>query len=318
MPFVSVTQIEEFFTDLHSKLPGIANAFGNSASEVKALVQEAKDELDEIRKCNEVRRVHEVKVSYQHLNSTMEAVHTYLDKVDDLFWKIDNKTATVIQDVEEEDFKSVAQLIVEINETIQDCKEQCAVLLERCREFATSCDRAERECRRLENEAEEKQLRARVAGGAATAGVAAAGIAASVLIGVFTAGIGTAIGVPLTVAATAATTTAAGATTIILSHKFGKAAESFGKISRRFQRLRSNINTTQDRVNRIMSLPGVNFEFNEQISVTISAYGEHFGLVRALRTTQDESTALYHQTSNGLSITANSKDSLREKYQSIY
>uniref|UniRef100_A0A1X7TT01 Caspase family p20 domain-containing protein n=1 Tax=Amphimedon queenslandica TaxID=400682 RepID=A0A1X7TT01_AMPQE len=317
-PTIPITKIQEFFTDLYTKLPSIANAFGDSASEVKALVKEAKDELDEIRECDEVKQVHEVKVSYEHLNSTMEAVYTYLDKVDDLFWNLKNKTAAVIQDVEKDDFKSVVQLIVEINKTIQDCKEQCALVLERCQEFATSCDRAERECRRLEKEAEKKQLTAQVVGGATTAGVAAGGIAASVLVGIFTVGIGTAIGVPLTLAATAATTGAAAATTIYLSHKYGKAAESFGKISRRFKRLRRNIDTTQDRVTGITSLPGINVVLNENVKITCATRAQCSSLTETLKTTQDESTTLYRETSSGRSIAANSKDSLRDKYQSVY
>ena len=318
MSTISVTLIEQFFTDLHSKLPGIANVFNDSVFEVKQLVQEAEYELDEISKSNEVKRVNEVKISFKHLKYTTEAIYTYLDKVDDLFWKIKNKAPTVIQDAEEGNVKSVVQLIVEINQTIQDCKEKCALLLERCREFATSCDRAERECRRLENEAEGKQKIARRVGGAATAGVAAAGTTASVLVGVFTFGVGFAVGLPLTIAATAATTTAAGATTLILSHKYGKAADAFGKLGRRFKRLRSNIDTTQERIDEIMSIPGINLEFNEQITITITTSTARISLIRILRTTLDESTALYNKTSSGRNITAQCKESLSVKYESIY
>ena len=292
MPFVSITKIQQFFTDIHGKLPGIANGFSNSASEVQELANEAEYGLNEIQEWDEVRQVHEVKISHQHLDYTIEAVDTYLDKVDRLFWNLQNKTSGVIQDVERGDFKSAEQLVRDINKTIQDCKRQYAILLERCREFATSCDRAERECRRLEDEAEENQMIARGVGGAATVGVAAAGTTASVLVGVFTFGIGLAIGLPLTIAATATATATAGATTIYLSHKYGKAAESFGKLGRRFQRLRSNIDTTQDRINGIMSLPGINFELNEQITITMTTSTERIGLVTILRTTLDESTAL--------------------------
>ena len=318
MPRVSITVIQQFFTDLHQKLPVISAAFSDSVFEVLELVKEATNDLTEISKCDEVRRVNEVKVSYQHLKYTIEAVYTYLDKVDDLYWKLQGKISAVILDVEQEGFKSVVKLIVEINKTIQDCKVQCAILHDRCKEFASSCGRAERECRRLAREAEDNRTTTQVVGGVTTAVVGAGGIAASVLVGVFTFGVGFAVGLPIAIGATVATTTAGAVTTAVLASQYGEAAEAFKKLGRRFQSLQRNINTTQDTIDKIMRLPGINVEFTEHIKITITTKAESLSLLRTLRITLSESIRLYAKTSIGRSTTKEYKESFHGKYDKTF
>ena len=306
---------DDYFEDLNEKLPSIASAHKNTASEAKELVGEAQNELSEIRESDKVKKVPAVEESFQHLNDVVHGVHEYIDKVDDLYWKLQKQTPDVIQDLKQGKSEKLKKLIVDIEETIQNCKEKYDLFLDRCKEFTASCDTAERRCRRLQEEAENRKTMTQVGGGVATVGVAVAGTAISIIAGVLTGGIGAAVGLPLTAAAATAT----GATTAVAAHVFGKAAESFRKLSRRFSRLQSNISSVQNKIAEIdlstNEYTHIRSMVRYRMNMTLTECRE---VAEEMKETERISKELYPVTTRGLKNVADAAENLRREFNRTF
>lgn len=311
----SASEVQKFFDDLKEKLPLIAAAFNTLISKVKELKTEALDKLKEISASNEVKQVSEVKSSYQHLSETIDTVQTYLDKINGLYEKIKKQAPAAIEDIDNRKFKSTEQLVNDINQIAQDCKLQYTILLERCKEFITSCDKAETVCKGLQEGAESKQYTTKVAGGVTTAAVAAGGITASVLVGIFTFGVGFAVGLPVAIGATVATTTVAGVATAVLASQYGKAAESFRTLSCNFQKLQEDINMVQEEIN------GINLTINELAPIEICSLttSECKALAKTMKNVLEESKRIYlNVTSGGLRTVTDFKTTFRRKVKESF
>ena len=304
--------VQRFLDDLHTKLPGIAMAFKNSAFEVKGVTRLAKTDLEELCEKDEIKKLTEVKNSYEYLCYTIDAAYEYLDKVDDLFWKLSNKTGDVIKDLENGKSNSIIQLYVSVKTTINDCQVKYALFLERSREFVRSCDRAERECNRLQEEAETKKTVAKAVGGTGAAAVAVGGTVASVLVGVFTFGVGFAVGLPLTVAGTVAATGAATGATVLVAYHYGKAAESFREISRKFKSLQHDMSTVEDKITSIHQFA------TNQSEIKVMSYTERIAITRFVKVIVEQSKVFYRETTDGLKQVSEAKISYSRQVRQTF
>ena len=241
---VPASAVQQLLKDLNLKLPCIASAYKESVSEVEELEKEATEGLREIRKCDELQQVPEIKRSYQSLSKTTEAVHTYLDKVNGLYRLLKEQTPGVIEDLKQGKSESIEQLFVEIDRKIQDCKLKNATLLACFQDIAASCDRAEMECEKL---AKEKEKVKKVSGTIVEGVKGTAKIAADAI----PSGPGTLarLGLPLFNSALEASRIASN--TEQLATSSGKAAESLSKLIRRSQKLRHNIEDIQNEIHGI-------------------------------------------------------------------
>uniref|UniRef100_A0A1X7TUY5 Uncharacterized protein n=1 Tax=Amphimedon queenslandica TaxID=400682 RepID=A0A1X7TUY5_AMPQE len=295
-----IQNLERNFEKLNDNLPEIAKAFSKSVSEVKELVNEATTELQEIRESHEVKKIPEVKISYQHLKNVSTSVTKYLEKVSELYQALQNKTPGVIQGIKNKDFEESAELFI----VVTVLKESVTGLQEK----------------------KKKQTRARVAGGATTVGatvaVGAGGITASIVAGILTGGIGFAVVLPIAIGATAATTVAAGATTAVVSHKYGKAAESFRKLGRRFRCLHKDISTVQDKINAIDL--SMNIDKYKAIKRTITAKiksmtaAERNKLTETLKKTKELANDLSPEIAIGLNNAENAVDHIQRQIDSTF
>ena len=116
-----------------------------------------------------------------------------------------------------------------------------------CRTAIKECNAAADRCCRLQAEARTRRNATRVIGGVATTAITVGGTAASILAGVFTLGIGTAIGLPLTAAASAT----AGAVTHVVEKEFAGAEGVFREYSHNFSSLTSLAIDINDRAAQV-------------------------------------------------------------------
>ncbi|XP_019857549.1 PREDICTED: uncharacterized protein LOC109585848 [Amphimedon queenslandica] len=298
--------IQRFFATLNQNLPRIAMAFDSSVTETEGLVTEATGGLKEIREHKKVREVHKVKESYESLKNAMEAVHAYLDKVNGLYQTLKDQPQEVVKDIESRDMESTEQLTDKINKILQDSTVQYAVLLECFKEFATNCNDAQHELTRLKEEAELSQRRAAYAAG----GTAVGGVAASVLVGIFTAGIGAAVGIPLALSlgGTAAATTLL----LVLAIAFGNTAERFGKMNERIERLKQ----FKEIQNMIDELNGLTTENIAKVRrMTLS---QRIDFAMKMKSTLEQSMELFNKTSFGLKTAEQIKIDFTNKVEEAF
>ena len=303
--------IQKLVGNLCTELPHIVTAFENSVSELKDVIRCAKTDLEEICQKDEIKKITEVKYSYKQLVKTIDAAYEYFDKVDDLFWKLERKTSNVIKDLKNHEDDSFKGLIEDVYITIQECKKKYTIFLECSGEFVRSCNRAEAECKRLEEEAEHKKTVAKAVGGTGAAAVAVGGTVASVLVGVFTFGVGFAVGLPLTIAGTVAATGAATGATALVAHYYGKAAESFREMGRRFKSLQNNMDIIEERITST-------HEFVTEIKKMTKISTGKIVIIRELSVVAEQSAKFYRKTTQGLECTAEFKSSYYHKVEQTF
>ncbi|XP_019857556.1 PREDICTED: uncharacterized protein LOC109585852 [Amphimedon queenslandica] len=294
---VPAFKVKNFFEDITEKLPNIAKAFNNSVTDTKELVSEATEGLKVIRKHKKVREVYQVKESYRSLSKATEAVHTYLDKVNGLYQLLSEQTPDVMEDIESGELKSTEKFAAEIEEILKNSSYDYEILRDCFKEFATNCDNAQIELTRLKKQAQFIQATA------AAGGLAAGGIAASLLVGVFTAGIGAAVGVPLTLAATAGT-----ATGVAIALKFHITAATFRKMNERLEKLRQ--------IERMQYLLNEIHLTNKQIKKMTP--DECKNLAETMRSILKESIRLYNEISRGLEIAEGIKVAFSSEVDSTF
>lgn len=171
-----------------------------------------------------------------------DAGHKYLDSIDDFFYYGKNTDfESIIRDIRDSDGKSLNQFLHKMDTWLnnigiayEDYIEKCDNAFRQCTECAESCAYHQAKARSNKN-------KARVVGGTASALAFAGGItgvAASVFAGIFTLGLGTAIGLSIT-AAGVGTTVGVGAAVVtgITAHEFGNAEASFRSMGSDFREL---------------------------------------------------------------------------------
>lgn len=212
-------------------------------------VEQLKKTMDDLGNIEELKGI--VARAYECMKESDRAFQEYLKKVNEAFLELSKECRTAIRNGSTDGI--VDDLIDKMKENIVASEQKYDTFSKCNAAFVTSCKVAAEECQRLAEEQKSKQLKTRLAGGAVTAAVAAGGTAASVLVGVFTFGLGFAVAFPLTVAATGATASAAGITTAVVAHYFGKGVELCNEASDKAGRLQKHTSLVQENLKTCQS-----------------------------------------------------------------
>lgn len=245
-------RLQQYYVSILNSLPAITQSYVAAADDVKILMTSAKTGIEELNQQSgdEIKRLPYVRESYHYFRETNTAVSNFLTSVNALLQKLEGLDHLRGR-LQQGDTNTLIKFTEELRTILNDCHRKYQVFCERSRSFATTCNQAATECDKKYEEEKGKKNITQAVGGTATAAVAAGGLAATILVGVFTAGIGLAVGLPLTIAGTAVAATAAGTTTAVIAHIFQNAAQSFRRIGNTFNRCQREINTVGENLMRI-------------------------------------------------------------------
>lgn len=233
--------MSEYFVSLKMQMPLISGNIDSIGAEVDQL----KRTMDELGNIKELKKV--VAGAYESMKESNRAFQEYLNKVHETFGELSVECRAVVTNGSTGD---INKLIAKMKKNIVASEQKYDTFSKYNAAFVNSCMLAAEECRKLAEEQQTKQTVTRVAGGAATVAVAAAGTTASALVGVFTFGLGFLVAFPLTVAAAGATASAAGITTAVVAHYFGKGAELFKEASDKAGRLKQHASLIQENLKK--------------------------------------------------------------------
>ena len=219
------------------------------AEEIERLMRDANSEMGQTCERRDVIRVNDVQEARRWLRSLDTATSQYINEVNEVIARLQRDKDRVIEDLRRNSFTSFQSLTNDLKRGLEECERIYQTIREYIRSFTESCSRAEAICHlrfTITDNTKVMEVTTRVV---ATGAVAVGGIAASIFVGIFTFGIGTVIGIPLTLAATAATATTtatAGAPVLVTPNFFSEAAGSFRRMRNKFECLDKTIRKVDD------------------------------------------------------------------------
>ena len=222
-------------------MPLISGNIDSIGVEVDQL-KKAMDDLGDIEELKDI-----VARAYESMKESDRAFQEYLNKVHETFGELSVECRAAVTNGSTQ---TIDRLIAKMKKNIVASEQKYDKFSESNAAFVNNCRLAAEECQKLAEEQKTKQKITQVAGGLGTAAVGAAGITTTILVGVFTFGVGFAVGLPLTIAATAATASAAGITTAVLAQHFGKGAELFEEASDKAGRLQKHTSLIQENLKK--------------------------------------------------------------------
>lgn len=195
--------MSEYFVSLKMQMPLISGNIDSIGAKVDQL-KKTMDDLGWLRNIEELKDT--VARAYESMKESNRAFQEYLNKVHETFDELSVKCHAAVTSGSTQD---IDKLIAKMKENIVASEQKYDKFFESNAAFVNNCMLAAEECQKLAEEQKTKQKITQVVGGLGTAAVGAAGITTTILVGVFTFGVGFAVGFPLTLAATAATASAA-------------------------------------------------------------------------------------------------------------
>ena len=205
---------------------------------VKALRKELSNICADIEKikgesyCGEIQ-VYLVKDS---IKSVAESAEAFVDSVDDFYYYCKKtKFSEIKKSVAQGDMVPLKQFVALMGNYLKKIGTKYQSFCTDCTTAMRECGAAAERCCRLQAEANTKKNVSRVIGGTATTATIIGGTIASVVAGVFTLGIGTAIGLPITVVASVT----AGTVTHLVAEDYAKMEDVFRSYSTKFSSLLS-------------------------------------------------------------------------------
>ena len=213
----------------------------------KELVNGVKTQVEDVK--NAVERANYNKLR-QEISSTSitdsvkDVVYTaekYVGSVYDLYYYCPKTDFTKIKHAfEKGDNKPLEIFIARMDDFLRKIGKAHEEFSDACKAAKVQCDDAAEICYKLQGkEKAKKQVTAGV-GAVGTVASVATGTAASVVIGIFTGGIGTVLGIVGTIAATTAVSVGTAGGTILLYREFKEAEESFRSHGRKFMDLKNS------------------------------------------------------------------------------
>lgn len=230
-----------YFVSLKMQMPLISENIDSIGAEVDQL----KKTMDDLGNIEELKDI--IARAYESMKESNRAFQEYLNKVHETYGELSVECRAAVTNGSTQ---TIDQLIAKMKENIVASEQKYDKFSESNAAFVNNCRLAAEECQKLAEEQKTKQRITQVAGGLGTAAVGAAGITTTILVGVFTFGVGFAVGFPLTLAATAATASAAGITTAVVAQQFGKGAELFKEASVKAGRLKQHTSLIQENLNK--------------------------------------------------------------------
>ena len=182
--------------------------------------------------CRKIQ-IYDVKDS---IKSVADSAEVFVDSVDDLYYYcMTTNFSEIKEDSAKGKMEPLLNFIVLMDKYLQQIGIKYQSFRTDCRTAMRECGAAAERCCRLQAEANTKKNVSRVIGGTATTATIVGGTIASVVAGVFTLGIGTAIGLPITAAAA----TTVGTVTHLVAEDYAKMEDVFRSYSTKFSSLLS-------------------------------------------------------------------------------
>ena len=246
-------------------LKGLKEGYSFLKKIVRDDIEDLYDKNEDLR-----RKARSLKSEFQQTNYR---ANVFVESVNNVFRYCSQQCemSAIITEVKEGDFDGLKDFLEKLGSLLSACEENYQLFEEDLKEFYKNANTAAAMCDRLSREADFKKRVTQAGGGTVAAGllatgvgagVGAAGVTASVIAGLFTFGIGTAVGLAVTGAAVAGTTAAAGATAAVVTAKtadhydklaqgFKRSAEAVAKIQTHASALSNHITTLKDNVDEI-------------------------------------------------------------------
>ena len=194
------------------------------------------------------RKVSEIQEVTQSIRSVANSAVLFVDSVDDLYYYCMKTNFSEIKaSAYNKDLNPLLKFVALMDGFLKSIGIKYESFQADCRTAIKECNAAADRCCRLQAEARTRRDATRIIGGVATATTIVGGTAASIIAGVFTLGIGTAIGLPLTAAASFT----AGAATHVVSEEFAGSERVFRKYSHKFSSLTSLALDINDRAAQV-------------------------------------------------------------------
>ena len=208
--------------------------------ELKEFVDTLRTHLDNIcadiqkitgeRYCKEIQ-IYDVKVS---IKSVADSAVLFVDSVDNLFYYcMETDFSEIKKNAAENNMVPLQKFVALMDEYLKQIGTKYESFRSDCKTAKRECCAAAERCYKLRAEANTKKNASRVIGGTVTSATIVGGTVASIVAGVFTLGIGTAVGLPLTAAASVT----AGTVTHFVAKDYAKAENVFRRFSTKFNSL---------------------------------------------------------------------------------
>ena len=209
---------------------------------LKSFVKTSRNELENIyaeieRLSSESYRkkiqIYDVKAS---IRSVADSAVLFVDSVDDLFYYCKETDFQEIKRAAAEDnLIPLEKFVALMDWYLKQIGLKYESFLTDCKTSIRECNAAAEKCCILQAEAKTRKNASRLVGGVTTSALIVGGTAVSIIAGIFTFGIGTAIGLPITAAVSAT----AGVATHFIAEDFAKAEDVFRSYSSKFSSLTS-------------------------------------------------------------------------------
>ena len=218
-------------------------------------VDNAIAKVDEIQH-SKVKQASRVRPCFQQFRIAVENASSFVERFHDFtfYCSREDRMTKVLTAVRGYDFEPLEELI----DQLQRCLAQAVQFYWEFEEAynnssKNSSDKAA-ECKHQAIKARNKKRATRAIGGAAAAGALGGGIALSVVVGVFTFGIGTAVGLGVTAGALGAGGVATSVVTGVIAKDFNDAEKAFRELSRIFDSLAGGAYNLYDNVLRLHTI----------------------------------------------------------------
>ena len=226
IPFVEVAkQCKEFANHVENRIDSAVNQLVNFDKDLS-------------------RKISGISEAKELIEDAVMAAVTFIDTVDDFYYYggEDTDFEKIKKDLVEGNGKYLEAYIGKMDKWISNFDKAYEDLTEKCDVAAKKCTECAESCSGKKAESKGKKYVTRAVGGAASAaalggGIAAGGVAASIVAGIFTAGVGTVIGLGVTAVGLGVTGVGAATATGILAHDFAKKEDSFRSMSLCFRDL---------------------------------------------------------------------------------
>ena len=206
--FVCHTEMAEEIASGYTEIYTLKNYATNLNRELENICADT-ERIDN----EEYRKVIQIIDVKQSIKSVASSGQAYVDSVDDMFYYYTNTNFSNIKEsASNNDLIPPQNFVALMDNYLKQIGIKYESFCDDCKTAIDECNAAANRCCRLQAEARTRRRASRVIGGSVTAATIIGGTAISIAAGVFTFGIGTAIGLPLT----AVVSTTAGVATHVI------------------------------------------------------------------------------------------------------
>ena len=256
-----------------------------------------RDDIEDLYDKNEdlQRKARSLKSEFKQINYRADVFVTSVDNILQ-HCSQQREMSVIITEVNEDDFDSLSEFLEKLGRLLSDSEEKYQLFEEDLKEFYKNANSSTAMCDRLSREADFKKRVTQAGGGTVAAGllatgvgagVGAVGVTASAIAGIFTFGIGTAVGLAITGATVAGATGAVGATTAVVTaitaDHYDKLAQGFRRSARAVANIQTDASSLSDHINKLKGNVDEIGEMVDDLNEYYCSAGERASISRAIR-----------------------------------